>query len=96
MEAVPSAAKPNEKNSTVERLEYINATRVNDVDAIEKADNSSSSLSHDEDKYKTKAPLTAKDLVTEILLVEDDPSLNPWTFRTWFVGIGLSVFASYV
>jgi hypothetical protein len=35
----------------------------------------------------------ARDLVTEILLVEDDPSLNPWTFRMWFLGIGMSIFA---
>ena len=29
---------------------------------------------------------TAKDLVTNILHVDDDPSLNPWTFRMWFLG----------
>ncbi|KAK8127642.1 OPT oligopeptide transporter protein-domain-containing protein [Apiospora sp. TS-2023a] len=28
------------------------------------------------------------------LHVEDDPSLNPWTFRTWFIGLGLSALAS--
>src|ERR1700712_2999539 len=38
----------------------------------------------------------ARDLVTEILLVEDDPSLNPWTFRMWFIGLGMSVFAGSV
>lgn len=51
---------------------------------------------------------TARDLVTEVLHVEvsttvqthrfladqrqDDPSLNPWTFRVWFTGLGLSCF----
>ena len=29
---------------------------------------------------------TAEDLVTNILHVDDDPTLNPWTFRTWFIG----------
>ena len=29
---------------------------------------------------------TAADLVTNILHVDDDPSLNPWTFRMWFLG----------
>jgi hypothetical protein len=38
----------------------------------------------------------ARALVTEILLVEDDASLSPWTFRMWFLGIGMSVFAGYV
>jgi hypothetical protein len=29
---------------------------------------------------------TAEDLVTQVINVEDDPSLNPWTFRTFFLG----------
>ncbi|MCJ1312805.1 hypothetical protein MMC25_006481 [Agyrium rufum] len=41
------------------------------------------------------APITsAKDLVTNILHVDDDPTLNPWTFRMWFLGLGLSLFGS--
>ncbi|KAK8868122.1 OPT oligopeptide transporter protein-domain-containing protein [Apiospora arundinis] len=28
------------------------------------------------------------------LHIEDDPSLNPWTFRTWFIGLGLSALSS--
>ena len=32
---------------------------------------------------------TAGDLVTQVLAVEDDPSLNPWTFRFWFLGMHL-------
>jgi hypothetical protein len=35
--------------------------------------------------YNTPAE-TAKDLVTEVLHAEDDPTLNPWTFRVWFLG----------
>lgn len=33
-----------------------------------------------------------RDLVTHVISVEDDPSLNPWTFRSFFIGIGLSTF----
>ncbi|EJU00895.1 oligopeptide transporter [Dacryopinax primogenitus] len=33
-----------------------------------------------------------KELITQVISTEDDPSLNPWTFRMWFVGLGLSVF----
>ncbi|KAF2090416.1 OPT superfamily oligopeptide transporter [Saccharata proteae CBS 121410] len=36
----------------------------------------------------------AKDLVTTVIHVEDDQSLNPWTFRMFFIGGGLSVFGS--
>jgi len=33
-----------------------------------------------------------RDLVAHVVSIEDDPSLNPWTFRSFFVGIGLSAF----
>ncbi|KAH9083789.1 OPT oligopeptide transporter protein-domain-containing protein [Lactarius deliciosus] len=33
-----------------------------------------------------------RDLVTHVISVHDDPSLNPWTFRAFFIGIGLSAF----
>ncbi|TID18028.1 OPT superfamily oligopeptide transporter [Venturia nashicola] len=39
-----------------------------------------------------RPPESAKDLITEVIHAEDDPSLNPWTFRMWFIGIGLSTF----
>jgi hypothetical protein len=29
---------------------------------------------------------TAEDLITEVIHVRDDPTLNPWTFRVWFLG----------
>lgn len=35
---------------------------------------------------ETAVVTTAKDLVTHILHVQDDPSLNPWTFRMFFLG----------
>ncbi|TAQ84499.1 hypothetical protein B7494_g7178 [Chlorociboria aeruginascens] len=37
---------------------------------------------------------TAEDLVTRVIDLEDDPSQNPWTFRVFFLGIGLSCFGS--
>jgi hypothetical protein len=41
------------------------------------------------DDYARKQSMvatTAEDLVTQVINVEDDPSLNPWTFRTFFLG----------
>ena len=29
---------------------------------------------------------TPGEIITQVLAVEDDPSLNPWTFRMWFLG----------
>ncbi|KAF8135498.1 OPT oligopeptide transporter protein-domain-containing protein [Boletus edulis] len=33
-----------------------------------------------------------RDIATHVISVLDDPSLNPWTFRAFFLGIGLSAF----
>ncbi len=29
---------------------------------------------------------TAADIVTQVIDLDDDPSLNPWTFRMFFIG----------
>lgn len=42
--------------------------------------------------HHNSPPENAKDLVTEVLKVEDDPTINPWTFRVFFLGLGLSTF----
>ncbi|KAH6672407.1 OPT oligopeptide transporter protein-domain-containing protein [Halenospora varia] len=48
-----------------------------------------------EDHFGEIAVLSdAKDVLTHILHVDDDPSLSPWTIRAFFLGIGLAVFAS--
>ncbi|KAG9318820.1 OPT oligopeptide transporter protein-domain-containing protein [Chiua virens] len=33
-----------------------------------------------------------RDIATHVISVDDDPSLNPWTFRSFFLGLGLSAF----
>ncbi|KAF8124327.1 OPT oligopeptide transporter protein-domain-containing protein [Boletus edulis] len=33
-----------------------------------------------------------RDIITNVISVDDDPSLNPWTFRAFFLGLGLSAF----
>ncbi|KAG2060361.1 OPT superfamily oligopeptide transporter [Suillus hirtellus] len=33
-----------------------------------------------------------RDIATHVISVDDDPNLNPWTFRAFFIGIGLSAF----
>jgi hypothetical protein len=35
---------------------------------------------------------TERDIATHIVSVDDDPTLNPWTFRALFIGLGLSTF----
>ena len=36
----------------------------------------------------------AADIVKEVLSLDDDPTLSPWTFRMWFLGLGLAIFGS--
>jgi hypothetical protein len=55
------------------------------VDVVEKVESSSSST---EEEF-AKAVKSPKDLITEIIEAKDDPTLNPWTFRTWFLGMSL-------
>lgn len=33
-----------------------------------------------------------REIATRVISVDDDPSLNPWTFRAFFLGLGLSAF----
>ena len=41
--------------------------------------------------HKVTAPVsTAKDLVTQVLHVDDDPTLSPYTFRVFFLGTYIS------
>jgi hypothetical protein len=72
------------KDESTNHVEYLNTKSVTlQVEEVDK----------DLEPNRPKPPTTARDFVTEILLVEDDPTQNPWTFRMWFIGIGMSVFA---
>jgi hypothetical protein len=78
------------KESDAQRIEFF-------TDREKNANGSINSESEGEkESHKKKAPKTARELVSEILMVEDDPTVNPWTFRMWFIGIGVSVFGGYV
>lgn len=80
-----------DKGTATQHVEYVGSEKTN-VNVVERVESDSSSLTQDE-KTHIKPPTTARELVSEILLVEDDPSLTPYTFRMWFLGIGISVFA---
>jgi len=43
---------------------------------------------------RVKQAETAKDLITQVIHVEDDPTQNPYTFRLFFLGTGLSIFGA--
>lgn len=80
-----------DKGVLTQHVDHVGVEK-SDINIVERAADDSVSLSQGE-KTHIKPPTTARELVTEILAVEDDPSLNPFTFRMWFLGIGISVFA---
>jgi hypothetical protein len=88
--------------TTIQTGEKGDEKRLDDAQQIEYFDEKREnvSLTDSEARYEARPKKdrlkSARDLVTEVLLVEDDPSVNPWTFRMWFIGIGLSVFGGYV
>jgi hypothetical protein len=52
-------------------------------------------IEHNDDKDHVHAD-TAEELVTNVLHVDDDPSLSPWTVRTVFLGMSFfRVYNSY-
>jgi hypothetical protein len=79
----------DDKNGSTELLEYVDPKRGDSKD-----DGSSDLSSKERNGPRRRVPTTGREIVAEVLTAEDDPTVNPWTFRMWFVGIGLSVFAS--
>jgi hypothetical protein len=80
----------DDKGGSTELLEYyVDQKKGNG------GDDASSGLSAAERSApRRRIPTTGREIVAEVLRAEDDPTINPWTFRMWFIGIGLSVFAS--
>jgi hypothetical protein len=80
-----NTADPEEKDPALFEKE--------DITAVESRPDEESGRIEDYDSENYDKPAeTANDLITEVIHVEDDPSLNPWTFRVAFLGIGLSTF----
>lgn len=85
--------KYSTSEGSTEQIEYFENKKDDIGHVIHQVDTGLSSDDEPEVVF-TKPPETAKDLVTEVIAAEDDPSLSPWTFRTWFLGCGLAVFGS--
>lgn len=85
----------DKSNGSTDNVEFIDLKKNGEIHIVETLDSSSSTLPSVELDLHAKPPSTARELVTEVISTDDDPSLNPWTFRMWFIGIGISVFAGY-
>jgi len=74
---VPSV---NDEKS-LEKSYYVNADVEATSNPLTDPDDASDVVLHSE-----------RDIATHVISVDDDPSLNPWTFRAFFLGLGLSAF----
>jgi hypothetical protein len=74
------------------RVEYVES--LSETESIEKRDAIISTVPADEEGVVTTPPSSPEDIVKQVLSLDDDPTLNPWTFRMWFIGTCLSVFAA--
>lgn len=65
-----------------------NSSIVNDMSKEAKLEELDTFQNSSEDGDGPRAPLVAtmKDIAVRALHVDDDPTLNPWTFRMWFIG----------
>ncbi|KAH9176674.1 OPT oligopeptide transporter protein-domain-containing protein [Lactarius sanguifluus] len=81
MSKSPSAAEPSLSNE-----------KQADFETPEKDPYSKSDVESTTGTDTTAVLRNERDLVTHVISVHDDPSLNPWTFRSFFLGIGLSAF----
>ena len=57
---------------------------------LDESESSEADDADDEEEGIEEILADARDLITHVISVEDDPSLNPWTFRVLIIGIGLS------
>jgi len=82
-DSLPTSTNPEEllsddKASSPEEKAYYAKT---DVESTQELEDSDDLVLADE-----------RDVATHVITIEDDPSANPWTFRSFFIGIGLSAF----
>jgi hypothetical protein len=78
----------SEKSLLTKGKDYgLTSVETGDSSSLEKGPGAPVYRGEDGSELYNVPPETAKDLITEVLHVEDDPTLNPWTFRTWFLGV---------
>jgi len=78
--AISEHTVPSEKASGITRDESINREGGVVETATVDADNEQGVLSDE------------RDIATHVISVDDNASLNPWTLRAFFIGLGLSTF----
>ncbi|KZV71079.1 OPT superfamily oligopeptide transporter [Peniophora sp. CONT] len=74
----PYEKSGNEKGDSIDDVKDVHYTKERDSESL---DSGSTAVLQDE-----------RDIATHVISIDDDPSLSPWTFRSFVLGIGLSAF----
>jgi len=87
--SMPSEGKRSGGPSRIPDEEHDTNEKRGQYDIGEATDSDSSFDARKEDHFGEAIVVhDAKELITHVLHVDDDPTLNPWTFRAFFVGKG--------
>lgn len=71
-----------------------NSPKKAEIQAVESDTDSTYDVRKEDHFGEVTVVHDAKDVITHVLHVDDDPSLSPWTFRAFFLGAGLAIFAA--
>jgi hypothetical protein len=83
--ATHSEISNNDKRADI-AVEKLDSSNPSDVEKVHIHQTTLGDFVDEDHEHYDRPAETAKDLVTEVLHVRDDPTLNPWTFRVWFIG----------
>ena len=72
---------PEDRKHSIGEEEHGKTAGVSETDDLPAYDGED-----DFDRGRIKSVSTPADIVTSVLHVDDDPSINPWTFRMFFLG----------
>jgi hypothetical protein len=64
-----------------ERAHSLDEKKISDVEVVSKGDSDEAGVLDD-----------AREIATNVITVEDDPTLSPWSVRAFVIGIGMSAF----
>lgn len=87
METKQARVSPDQEVSSYDEKKSSQDSPVVEPQILEKGQ--TVRIGDDDDYDSDQVVSTAQDLVTHIIKVEDDPSLNPWSFRMIFLGNAL-------
>jgi len=87
IESVPNADEKTETSNDDKHAEFTNEKKIDGaIDGNEEPITYDGEVPRYESEEEDLVIETAEDITTHVLHLEDDKTLNPWTFRMFFLG----------